>query len=172
MDGTHRRERLFEKTVALVTTRDDDDPLAAAIDELERATDMDFDGLLEESEAEWARDWSVADIVIDGDPEAQLATRFALFQLLISTPRGDDQASIGAKGLTGFGYRGHVFWDTETFMLPFLVHFRPEVARNLLSYRFHRLAGARRKAAANGCTARSSRGRAPRPATRSPHLAA
>ena len=139
----------FEKTVALVTTRDHEDAMAAAIDELDRSADVDFEALLEESEAAWARDWSVADIVIQGDPEAQLATRFALFQLLISTPREDDQVSIGAKGLTGFGYRGHVFWDTETFVLPFLVHFRPEIARNLLSYRYHRLPGARRKAAAN-----------------------
>jgi kojibiose phosphorylase len=58
--------------------------------------------------------------------------------------------SIGAKTLSGFGYRGHVFWDTEIFMLPFFIYTRPEIARNLLSYRCHTLPGARRKAQKNG----------------------
>ncbi len=140
----------FEKTAVLVTSRESNNPIDAAVTELRSLEDADFDSLLVESEAEWRRDWAVADIVIEGDPEAQLATRFSLFQLMICAPRADDQVSIGAKGLTGFGYRGHVFWDTDTFMLPFFVHFRPEIARNLLSYRYHRLPGARRKATANG----------------------
>jgi kojibiose phosphorylase len=70
--------------------------------------------------------------------------------MLIAGPRNDDQVSIGAKTLSGFGYRGHAFWDTETFMLPLFIHTMPEVARNLLDYRWHRLAAARRKAAAQG----------------------
>ena len=156
----------FEKTVALVTTRDDEDPLAAAIDESNEPLTWISTGYSRSRRLEWASDRSVADIVIDGDPEAQLATRFALFQLLISTPRGDDQASIGAKGLTGFGYRGHVFWDTETFMLPFLVHFRPEVARNCSPIGFTGLPVPAARPQPMDYTARSSRGRAPRPATR------
>jgi beta-phosphoglucomutase len=144
------RSVTFEKTVALVTSRESDDPIDASTDALKAVAEHDFDALLAESNEAWERDWSVADVIIEGDDEAQLAVRFALFQLLISAPRDDDQASIGAKGLTGFGYRGHVFWDTETFMLPFFVHVRPDIARNLLSYRYHRLPGARRKAAANG----------------------
>ena len=87
---------------------------------------------------------------IEGDPEAQLATRFSIYQLLIAGPRDSEQASIGAKTLSGFGYLGHVFWDTETFMLPFFTYTQPDIARNLLSYRYHRLPGARRKAAAGG----------------------
>ena len=62
--------------------------------------------------------------MIEGDHEAQLAVRFSIFQLLIAAPRIDEHASIGAKTLSGFGYRHHVFWDTETFMLPF-VHLHP-----------------------------------------------
>lgn len=141
----------FEKTVALVTSRESDDPVSAAMTELGELGERDFRALLAQSEAAWVQEWSGADVVIEGDPEAQLAVRFSLFQLLIAAPRTDDQVSIGAKGLTGFGYRGHVFWDTETFMLPFFIHCRPQIARNLLSYRWHRLDGARRKAAANGC---------------------
>ncbi|MCX7975488.1 MAG: glycoside hydrolase family 65 protein, partial [Bellilinea sp.] len=81
---------------------------------------------------------------------AHLAVRFSLFQLLAAAPRQDERVSIGAKALSGYGYRGHVFWDTEIFMLPFFTYTRPEIARNLLSYRYHTLAGARQKARENG----------------------
>ncbi len=70
--------------------------------------------------------------------------------MLIAAPRNDELVNIGAKTLSGYGYRGHAFWDTEIFMLPFFTYTRPEIARNLLSYRWHNLAGARAKAMANG----------------------
>jgi beta-phosphoglucomutase len=140
----------FEKIVALVTSRESDDPMAAASEELDRVGNGDFDALLALSASSWSREWALSDVIIEGDPEAQLAIRFSLYHLLISAPRNDEQVSIGAKGLVGFGYRGHVFWDTETFMLPFFNHVHPEIARNLLSYRYHRLGGARRKAVAHG----------------------
>ncbi len=76
--------------------------------------------------------------------------RFNLFQLLAAAPRHDERVNIGAKTLSGYGYRGHAFWDTEIFMLPFFTYTRPEIARNLLSYRFHFLDGARHKAKQNG----------------------
>lgn len=140
----------FEKTVAVVTSRQSDDPVGAAMSELGRQAERDFDSLLAQAEDAWRHEWSIADVVIEGDREAQIGIRFSLYQLLISAPRDDDQVSIGAKSLTGFGYRGHVFWDTEIFMLPFFNYVLPDIARNLLSYRYHRLPGARRKAAANG----------------------
>ena len=140
----------FEKTVALVTSRDKNDPVLAGLAELRRSRKLDFEGLLAQSAAAWRDEWALADVVIEGDPEAQLAIRWALYQLLISAPRNDEQVSIAAKGLVGFGYRGHVFWDTELFMLPFFTNVRPEIARSLLSYRYHRLPGARHKASANG----------------------
>ncbi len=98
----------------------------------------------------WADLWSDCDVVIEGDSEAQLAIRFNLFQLLVAAPQHDDRASIGAKTLSGLGYRGHVFWDTEIFILPFFSYTRPALARNMLGYRYHTLPGARRKAAGNG----------------------
>ena len=81
---------------------------------------------------------------------SQLELRFNLFQLLIAAPRGDERVNIGAKTLSGYGYRGHSFWDTEIYMLPFFTYTRPEIARGLLSYRWHNLPGARKKAAGNG----------------------
>ena len=89
-------------------------------------------------------------MLIEGDIEAQLAMRFNIFHLVIAAPRWTDRASIGAKTLSGFGYRHHVFWDTEIFMLPLFAHAQPGLAANMLQYRFHNLPGARRKAAGNG----------------------
>ena len=72
--------------------------------------------------------------------------RYNLFQLLIAAPRGDERVSTPAKTLSGFGYRGHIFWDTEIFMLPFFTFTQPALARSLLMFRYHTLAGARAKA--------------------------
>lgn len=97
----------------------------------------------------WQADWQQADVVIEGDEEAQLAIRFNIYHMLIAGPRHTERVNIGAKTLSGYGYRGHAFWDTEVFMLPFFIYTFPQIGRNLLSYRFHNLPGARRKAAAN-----------------------
>lgn len=109
-----------------------------------------YDALKSAHVAAWARLWQESDILIEGDDEAQLAVRYNLFQLLAAAPQHDERASIGAKTLSGYGYAGHVFWDTEIFMLPFFSYSHPTIARNMLHYRYHTLAGARRKAAANG----------------------
>ena len=66
----------------------------------------------------------------------------------IMTPFHDNRFSIGAKGLTGEGYKGHVFWDTEIFMLPFFLYTNPKTAKQLLEYRYGNLDEARKKAAA------------------------
>jgi len=106
--------------------------------------------LLAAHEAAWAEVWQASDVVIEGDPRAQLAVRYNLFQVLAAAPRHDDRVSIGAKTLSGSGYRGHVFWDTDVFIVPFLTFTQPTLARNLLGYRYHTLPGARRKAKAAG----------------------
>ncbi|MEA4812298.1 MAG: glycosyl hydrolase family 65 protein [Anaerolineaceae bacterium] len=98
----------------------------------------------------WAQDWQHSDVVIEGDDEAQLAMRFSIYHLLIAGPRHSERVNIGAKTLSGQGYRGHAFWDTEIFMLPFFTFTQPALARNLLSYRYHNLPGAQEKAAKNG----------------------
>jgi trehalose/maltose hydrolase-like predicted phosphorylase len=76
----------------------------------------------------------------------QLALRFALFHLMQMASWHDHRVSVAAKGLSGEGYRGHVFWDTEIFIQPFFLHVFPEVARMQLRYRHHTLPGALRKA--------------------------
>jgi kojibiose phosphorylase len=85
-------------------------------------------------------------VEIAGDERAQLAVRFNLYHLLIAAPYHTERTSIPAKALAGFGYRGHVFWDTDVFMLPFFALTLPQVARKLLLYRYHTLPRAREKA--------------------------
>jgi beta-phosphoglucomutase len=112
--------------------------------------DQGYQALLSAQAASWAEVWRDCDATIEGDADAQLAVRYNLFQTLIAAPRHDDRVSIGAKTLSGFGYRGHVFWDTEVFIVPFFAFTQPALARNLLCYRYHTLPGARRKAQAAG----------------------
>ena len=102
--------------------------------------EVGFDGLLNEHRRAWSRRWEDADVVIEGDDELQTATRFALFHLMGSV--GDrGEAAVGARGLSGQSYRGHVFWDADTFVLPFLAATHPPAARSMLEYRLRRLAG-------------------------------
>ena len=139
-----------EKIITVYTSRDTAEPQAAAKQALARAVERGYSALRAENDAAWAREWEACNIVIEGDDEADTALRYSLFQLLIASPRNDDRVSIAAKSLSGFGYRGHVFWDTEIFILPFFIYTRPEIARNLLMYRYKTLAGARKKAQQSG----------------------
>ncbi len=90
-------------------------------------------------------------ITIESENEFdQLAIRFAHYHLIIMTPAHDARFGVAAKGLTGEGYKGHSFWDTEIFILPFFTYTFPHIARSLLEYRYNTIEGARRKARANG----------------------
>lgn len=95
--------------------------------------------------------WAQAPITIDA-PQTfdQLAIRFAQYHLNVMTPAHDSRMGIGAKGLSGEGYKGHSFWDTEVFILPYFIYTNPKTARSLLEYRYKGLVGARKKAAENG----------------------
>ncbi len=143
---------IVDKFVAVATMRESVDPLDLALRRLEAV--VDWPAAFEANAAAWAREWERTDVIIEGDDEAQIALRFNLFQMLIAAPRHDAAKSggvnIGAKTLSGFGYRGHAFWDTEIFMLPLFTYTAPHIAKNLLNYRHHRLPAARRKAHDNG----------------------
>jgi len=95
--------------------------------------------------------WDVAPITIDSTNEYdQLAIRFAQYHMMAMTPAHDNRMNIGAKGLSGEGYKGHTFWDTEIFLLPYFTYQMPAIARSLLEYRYNTLAGAHKKAQENG----------------------
>ena len=109
---------------------------------LTAAQEAGFERLLREHREAWAKRWQEADVVIEGDPELQRDVRFALFHLMASV--GDtDEAAVGARGLSGSAYRGHVFWDSDVFVLPFLAATHPAAARAMLEYRVRRLPAAR-----------------------------
>jgi trehalose/maltose hydrolase-like predicted phosphorylase len=120
------------------------DPKAANA-ALAEATAAGFETLLSEHRAAWARRWNETDVVIEGDPDLQLAVRFALFHLMASVA-DMGEAGVGARGLSGPGYRGHVFWDSDVFILPFLAATHPAAARSMLEYRIRRLPAAREAA--------------------------
>ena len=109
-----------------------------AVRRLGRARARGWERLLEEHRTAWARRWDEADIRIDGDRPMQLATRFALFHLM-SSAATHGEAAVGARALTGPAYRGHVFWDADVFVLPFLAATHPSAARAMLEYRVRRL---------------------------------
>ncbi|GAA3494820.1 glycosyl hydrolase family 65 protein [Streptomyces prasinosporus] len=106
-------------------------------------------GLLDEQRAYLDDFWSRADVEVDGDEEIQQAVRFALFHVLQAGARAEGRA-IPAKGLTGSGYDGHAFWDTEVFVLPLLTCTVPDAAAEALRWRQSTLPVARERAAQLG----------------------
>ena len=90
--------------------------------------------------------WHNSDVEIRGDAPAQQAVRWNLFQLAQASARTHEHG-IAAKGLTGGGYDGHYFWDTEVYIIPFLAYTSPDIARKLLRFRWRMLPAARRRAA-------------------------
>lgn len=95
--------------------------------------------------------WSHTPITIESEEMFdQLAIRFAQYHLAVMTPRHDHRMNVAAKGLSGEGYKGHTFWDTEIFILPYYTYTNPKIARSLLEYRYLSLPGAHRKAKENG----------------------
>ncbi|WYL92784.1 MAG: beta-phosphoglucomutase [Gloeotrichia echinulata IR180] len=142
--ATSQQTVTVEKIVTVFTSREVDTPVTAAQDKI--ALQPEYITLLKANEQAWDEVWQKSNIEIEGDSTAAFAVRYNLFQLLIAAPRDDGKVSIPARTLSGFGYHGHIFWDTEIFILPFFTYTQPAIARNLLSYRYYTLNGARRKA--------------------------
>ena len=112
---------------------------------LATALDHGWKGLIDAQKKYLAEFWARADVELKGDPEVQQAIRFAMFHVLQSAARAEQRA-IPAKGLTGPGYDGHTFWDTETFVLPMLTYTVPGAAADILRWRSQILDMARKRA--------------------------
>jgi trehalose/maltose hydrolase-like predicted phosphorylase len=141
----------FDRIVAVARSdslADDPTPFAAAA--LARNRSVGWRAVLGAHEAVWKERWDASDVVIEGDDEAQQALRFAVYHLTSAANPDDERVSVGARGLTGDAYFGHVFWDTEIYLLPFYTAVWPEVARAMLMYRYHTLPAARAKAVHEG----------------------
>lgn len=151
---------VIEKVSNVYTSRDKDnvglnrkEVQEKSLVALKESASQGYDAILLESAKEWkTRVWDENPITIDSeDPFDQLAIRFAMYHLTIMTPAHDNRMSIAAKGLSGEGYKGHTFWDTDIFILPYFTFTNPKVARQLEQYRYFLLPGAHKKALSNGC---------------------
>jgi alpha,alpha-trehalose phosphorylase len=112
---------------------------------LDRAMSEGFDELLRSQREHLDGFWDRSDVQVRGDSELQQIIRFNLFHICQASARAEG-AGIAAKGLTGQGYEGHYFWDTEIYVLPFLIYTEPRIARNLLRFRHSMLDKARARA--------------------------
>ncbi len=112
---------------------------------LDRARQHSTTHYLAEQRGWYERFWDTSDVEIEGDPALQQAIRFNLFTLAQASARADREG-VAAKGVTGSGYEGHYFWDTEIYVIPFLTFTQPQIARNLLHFRNRMLPAARVRA--------------------------
>lgn len=148
----------IEKRGSIYTSNDkdiEDHELSAlrseGVHELQKIDHLDYELLLQESARVWQKIWEKHPIEIKSENfRDQLAIRFAKYHLHAMAPSHDERMNIGAKGLSGEGYKGHAFWDTEIFMLPYFNFTHPDIAKKLVTYRYLGLDGAHKKAKING----------------------
>jgi trehalose/maltose hydrolase-like predicted phosphorylase len=144
--STYESESRVERLVAVARAGPGSELEGSDVESLQQAESKGLRQLQLDHRDAWQDRWRGADVTVEGDPAAQLALRFAIHHLISAGDTHSDLASIGARGLTGPGYNGHVFWDTDVFMLPFFLHTQPEVARRLIGYRLRTLPHARARA--------------------------
>ncbi len=144
---TYRLDRMISVETARRGEPDGPVALQGADAHLEDALAREgLEGIVGAHVRAWEEVWRSCDVEVQGDAAAQRALRFAVYHLVSAADPEDEHVSIGARGLTGHGYGGHVFWDTDVYMLPFFTWTRPASARALLMYRYHTLAAARDRA--------------------------
>ena len=118
---------------------------------LHRARAHSHAGALADHQREVSDFWERSEVAVEGEWAAQQALHFSLFTIMQASLRSEGHG-VPAKGLTGTGYEGHYFWDSEMYVLPFLIHTSPDVARSLLMHRVRMLPAARRRAREVGCS--------------------
>jgi len=119
--------------------------LSRARQVLQQARQLGYEKILAAHQKIMAGFWSDSDIQIQGSDEQQLAIRLNMLHLYMSAGR-DGLRNIAAKGLTGPGYDGHYFWDSEIYIIPYFIYTQPDIARSLLSYRYQSLEQAKARA--------------------------
>lgn len=145
-------ELIFEKISAYSTSRDlgfseNDSAEENCKKYLLEAEELGYDRLMALSEGAWSEFWNMRAITIDAENDFyQKAVNFALYHLHIMASGEDNRLGVGAKALSGEGYKGHSFWDTEIFILPYYIYNEPQTARKLLEYRYGLLEKSRQKA--------------------------
>ena len=139
------QEVVLEKFVSITHSNELEEPQKTGASEVLEALNSGYDSIKSTHISKWEDFWSISDIQIQNNSEAQVIARFNVYQAFIATPTHDN-LPIGARGLSCQVYQGAAFWDQETFNLPMFVYTHPEIAKKLVSYRHDTLDGARRKA--------------------------
>lgn len=116
-----------------------------AIKEMEKALEVSLEEHYKEQAMYLERFWKQSSLEIEGDNELALAVKYNLYQLLQSVGK-DGHSNIAAKGLSGEGYEGHFFWDTEMYIQPFFTLTNPDISKNLIEFRYTTLDAARENA--------------------------
>ncbi|OHB60492.1 MAG: glycoside hydrolase [Planctomycetes bacterium GWF2_42_9] len=146
----------FDKTAVGVTEKNPNVPYRTlwniGIEKTSKLREIDFDNALEKQKKYWSDVWEKLDIKIEGDSLNQQGIRFCIFNLHQTYHGVDSSLNVPAKGLSGDGYDGKTWWDTETYCLPFYMFNNPKAAKNLLDYRYKTLPQAcERSKEVDGC---------------------
>src|SRR3569832_1751909 len=147
---TLRESNILRRMISVFTSRDQEDSKAASIAHSQSLDWKEFEKSFHGHTASWEAFWDKADIRVPGCSSVEQALRFGSYHLKIAAS-DDERVSPGARPPPGRAPAGHVFWDTEIFMLPIILHVDTEKANKILYYRFHTLDGERRRALSMGC---------------------
>ncbi|MFP4331097.1 MAG: glycoside hydrolase family 65 protein [Spirochaetaceae bacterium] len=137
---------VLESYAVLFSSKDVEDPVAAATALMKELEHSGYQDALAAHREAWDTMWEDYDVEIEGDPLSGTLMRYNTYHNVIATPAHSDHLPIGARGLSCQAYQGAAFWDQEIFNLPMFLYTRPEIARNILRYRYKTIAGARKKA--------------------------
>jgi trehalose/maltose hydrolase-like predicted phosphorylase len=140
----------LHRLISIYSSRESGHPFEDAMAHLKQVLSRGIGAATSAHLSEWLARWQATDIEVSGDNFLQRALRFAAYHLISAANPEDGRVSIGARALTGSAYKGHIFWDTEIYMLPFFILTHPPSARALLEYRYHTLDAAREKARSAG----------------------
>lgn len=135
----------LEKYTVFIDSIRFDDVKCAAVEQMKKALSQPLASLYKRQEEFLKNFWTQSALEIDGDDDLSLAVRYNLYQLIQSVGK-DKHCNIAAKGLSGEGYEGHYFWDTEMYIQPFFTLTNPDIAKNLIAYRYNILDAARENA--------------------------
>ena len=135
----------YERGIVFTTNREFENHVEVALEKLSNVYKAGYAVYLEETIEKWNEFWDYCDVEINSDVAVTQGIRFSMFHIYQSTGK-DGITNISANGLTGTGYSGHTFWDTEIFMMPMYIYTAPEIAKQLIMYRYNILSNAKKRA--------------------------
>lgn len=135
----------YQRNIVFTTNREFKNHKEIAIEKLQSLDDSSYEDNLAKTTKVWEKFWNLSSIEIDNDNTITQGINFSMFHIFQSTGK-DGITNISANGLTGTGYSGHTFWDTEIFMMPMYIYTAPEIAKELIRYRYNILPNAKKRA--------------------------